>query len=439
MSPQSQPADLAPQTADANSRSALATFFQWLAPVVVMAALAYPSLVWPLFEAEIVSLGPVYGQPAVDGPPSPLLRIYFSMLLLAGCLSFLSIDGRRAALLRQWPIILTALFLIWAGTTSFWAVEPDITTRRFLLAVFIGGSIILGTLATRDIDQLMGWIFWMFFVVTVLSAISVLTTAPTALGHAAYFPHKNSFGATISVAVLVALYQVSNGRGMTRFAGVVMLAASVWFLIESRSKTSLALVIVAPAVAYGIALLARIGRISPAITVITAITGVYGIYAIGAASHIWDFDEVATVIFGDPTLTQRTDIWAFALKMIEQRPWLGYGYEVFWGASIESPSVREGPGFVAQMPHAHNGYIDIVLQTGYVGLTILIALLVTILHLTGRVAAHSLGLASFLLSVLVYCILANGLESSWFRSFSLASMMFVLIIAITARPDARAQ
>ena len=58
MSPQSQPADLAPQTADANSRSALATFFQWLAPVVVMAALAYPSLVWPLFEAEIVSLGP---------------------------------------------------------------------------------------------------------------------------------------------------------------------------------------------------------------------------------------------------------------------------------------------------------------------------------------------------------------------------------------------
>ncbi len=414
-------------------QSAIAALLLRLAPLIVAAALAYPSLVWPLLEAETVSLGPVYGRPAVDGPPSALLRIYFSVLLVAGCLSFACLDGRRLGRLMQLPVILTALYLSWAGMTSFWAVEPDITTRRFLLAAFIAGGIITATLAARDTDRLMRYAFWMFFIVVVLSAISILTTAPTALGHAAYFPHKNYFGATISVVALFALYQITNGSRLNRIAAVGVLLSCAWFLIEARSKTSLAVVTIAPVLGYGIALLARFGRISPSITVTVISSGIYGIYAIGAASHIWDFNEVATAIFGDPTLTQRTDIWAFAVKMIEQRPWLGYGYEVFWGASVESPSVREGPGFVAQMPHAHNGYIDIVLQTGFIGLAIFAALLLTILHLAGRIAGRSLGLASFLLSIILYCILSNCLETSWFRSFSLSSMIFVLATAITAQ------
>ncbi len=419
--------------------SATAALILKAAPFIVAAALAYPCLVWPLLEAEVVSLTPVYGAPAVDGPPSPLLRIYFSILVVAGCLSLACFDGWRVARLARSPIIWTALYLSWAGITSFWSVEPDTTLRRFFLAVFIAGGIITATIAVRDSDRLLLYTFWMFFVVTVLSAFSVLTTAPTALGHAAYFPHKNSFGATISVAALVALYQVSNGGRISRIAAIGVLLASAWFLIEARSKTSLGLVVVAPILGFGIAILARFARISPAITVVAIGVVLYGIYAIGVASHIWDFDEVATAIVGDPTLTQRTDIWAFAVKMIEQRPWLGYGYEVFWGASIESPSIRQGPGFVAQMPHAHNGYIDIVLQTGYIGLAIFAALLLTTLHLTGRVASRSLGLASLLLSIILYCILSNFLESSWFRSFSLSSMIFVLAVAITAQTQAADQ
>jgi exopolysaccharide production protein ExoQ len=404
-----------------------------MAPFIVVACLAYPALVWPLFEAEVVSLAPVFGQPAVDGPPSALLRIYFSVLLFAGCISFASSDGSRTVRLLQPPILLTALYLGWAGTTSLWSVEPDITLRRFLLGVFIAGSLITATLTVRDPAPLLRNVFWMFFSVTVLSAYSVLTTPPTALGHAAFYPHKNYFGATISVAALVALYQLSSGRGVTRIAAALMLPATAWFLIEARSKTSLALVVAAPLLGYAVALSARVLRISPAIAFGAIGASLYAVYAIGTASHIWDFDDVATAIFGDPTLTQRTDIWAFAIKMIEQRPWLGYGYEVFWGASVESPSVRQGPGFVAQMPHAHNGYIDIVLQTGYIGLAIFAVLLLSTLHLAGRIAQRSLGQASFLLSIIFYCVLSNGLETSWFRSFGLSSMMFVLAIALTAQ------
>jgi exopolysaccharide production protein ExoQ len=422
--------------AEAATRSATARALATLAPFIVVAALAYPALVWPLFEAELVSLGPVYGQPTVDKPPGPLLRIYFSTLFLLGMLVFMCQPGRRFSRLMQAPILLTVVYLTWAGVTGLWGVDPDVTMRRTFLALFISGSIITGTLAATDIDRMLRLAFWMFCVVIAMCAFMVLTRPPTELGHAAIYPHKNYFGAITAITSIIAMYQVGNGTKWSRPAAIAVLLCCVWFLLEARSKTSLAFAFMAPVIGFGTAFLARYGRVSPALTLAGVAVATYLVYATGHAAQLWDFHDFAATIFGDPTLTQRTDIWAFAVKMIEQRPWLGHGYEAFWGASLDSPSVREGPGFVAQMPHAHNGYIDLVLQTGYVGLGLFLLLLFTTLHFCGRVATRSLGLATFILSALVFCILYNFLETTWFRSFSLKAMIFILATAIAARtPD----
>ena len=413
--------------------SATGDFLQRLAPFVAVAALAYPVLVWPLLEAQVVSLEPVYGLPPVDGPPSALLRIYFSTIFVLG-LAALGVQYGTRPLGATRPLLLAlAAYIVWAGITGFWAVEPDISTRRFLLAVFITGGIVSSTLATRDIDQLLRVAFWMFAGMTVLCAASVLTTAPTALGHAAIYPHKNYFAAITSVMAAFAFYQLTNGTRLTKLVACVMLLAAVWFLVEARSKACTALFVLAPLVAYTAAAIARTTRISPAITLTALGLTLFGIYQFGAVAGIWDFHAAATAIFGDPTLTQRTDIWAFALRKIEEAPWLGYGYEVFWGAGPNSPSVREGPGFVAQMPHAHNGYIDIALQTGLVGLSIFIVLMLSALHACGRLARTHLGLAGFLLSIIVFSLLYNFLETTFFRSFGAQSMAMVLVITIVSQ------
>lgn len=413
--------------------SAVAGLLRRLAPFVTVAALAYPTLVWPLLEAEPVSLEPVYGQPAVDGPPSALLRAYFSTIF-AIALAALFARWRQGPLGISRPVLLgLAAMLAWAGMTSLWAVEPDISFRRFLLAVFITGTIVASTLAASDHKRLLHIAFWMFAVMVLINCASVLTTAPTALGHAGIYPHKNYFAAVTSVVAMVALYQAGNGTRITRPLAVVMLIITAWFLIEARSKTCTALALLTPPLAYGTAFLARHGRISPAVTMTTLVVVCFGIYEFGAMSGEWDFPAAANAIFGDPTLTQRTDIWNFALRKISERPWLGYGYEVFWGAGINSPSVREGPGFVAQMPHAHNGYIDLALQTGYIGLGIFTVLLLSVLHLAGRVARRSIGLAGLVLSFVIFGMLYNCLESAWFRSFNLEAMIFALAIVLVAQ------
>jgi exopolysaccharide production protein ExoQ len=417
-------------------RSAAATLLQRLAPFLAMAVLAYPTLVWPLLEATAVSLEPVYGVPPVDGPPSALLRIYFSTLLALGLAALVASSGISRPGPARPALIGLAGYLAWAGITGFWAVEPEISTRRFLLSVFISGSLVTSTLATRDADRLLRIIFWMFAVVVLINAMSVLTTAPTALGHAGIYPHKNYFAAVTSVMMMTALYQLGNGTPVRRLVAAVMLLAAVWFLVVARSKTCTALAVLTPLLAYGAVLLARHGRISPAVSLPAVALVLFGIYAFGAQSGFWDFQAVASAVFGDPTLTQRTDIWAFALKKIEERPWLGFGYEVFWGAGSNSPSLREGPGFVAQMPHAHNGYIDMTLQTGLIGLALFAVPLLSVLHMAGRLAHRAPGVAGFVLSLVVFGALHNCLETSWFRSFNLEAMLFVLAVALVSLREA---
>lgn len=83
-----------------------------------------------------------------------------------------------------------------------------------------------------------------------------------------------------------------------------------------------------------------------------------------ASSHSGEFLSA----FGrDPTLTGRTDIWASLTRSIFKRPLLGYGFYGFWlGLSGESAStIIENDWFFG---YAHNGYLELVLQLGFVGL-----------------------------------------------------------------------
>ncbi len=73
----------------------------------------------------------------------------------------------------------------------------------------------------------------------------------------------------------------------------------------------------------------------------------------------------------EPTLTGRTDIWNSLIGYIAQRPWLGYGYGVFW-------MVQDGPVYWVQtdlewdVPSAHNGWLEVALATGLLGFGLLL-------------------------------------------------------------------
>jgi O-antigen ligase len=72
----------------------------------------------------------------------------------------------------------------------------------------------------------------------------------------------------------------------------------------------------------------------------------------------------------DTTLTGRGDLWPLVLQKIGERPWLGYGYGAFWdGLKGESAAIWYASGW--EPPNSHNGFLDMLLGLGWLGMLIL--------------------------------------------------------------------
>jgi O-antigen ligase len=112
---------------------------------------------------------------------------------------------------------------------------------------------------------------------------------------------------------------------------------------------------------------------------------------------------VLGLIGKDETLTGRTDIWVELAAAIEQKPALGYGYLAFWGLDSE-PRYWLEKAVAWNAPSGHNGWLDLAISLGLVGVAIFaIGLLATLwqavsLSLRSPAGVFAIGfLAQFLL------------------------------------------
>jgi O-antigen ligase len=83
----------------------------------------------------------------------------------------------------------------------------------------------------------------------------------------------------------------------------------------------------------------------------------------------------------DATLTGRTDIWHGVWHAITKRPWQGYGIGGVWSDPAVDPgrSIMRNLGFVVF--HSHNGFLEILLVLGAIGLALYIWLMVSTIRL----------------------------------------------------------
>jgi O-antigen ligase len=82
--------------------------------------------------------------------------------------------------------------------------------------------------------------------------------------------------------------------------------------------------------------------------------------------------DLLVLLHRNPTLTGRTELWDAVVRSIARRPWLGYGFNTFWnGMNGESASVMIQVGWFPK--HAHNGFLDLLLDLGFAGLVIFAA------------------------------------------------------------------
>ena len=105
-------------------------------------------------------------------------------------------------------------------------------------------------------------------------------------------------------------------------------------------------------------------------------------------------------------------MWMAIVDMIERRPLLGYGYSAFWGGP-ESASAPVTLRIGWRTPHAHNGFLDILLQIGAAGLLLFLVALATAARNSVRLVRRDHGtLALYPLLFLSFLVLYNLTETT---------------------------
>jgi O-antigen ligase len=340
--------------------------------------------------------------------------------------------SRLGRLVSPPPIIALLAYLAFAGASVVWAFKPESSFIRFVQQAMILTSIVVpAMLAARTADILRG-LFLCFAFGSILNVFFVLINSDSVVamnkGYPGYFLGKNYLGEFSAMAFLLSLHEMLYPR-LRRALGIIFVVIATLLLFLSNSKTALALALIVPFLA-GLTLITRKKmHISPAIVLLS----IPLCYAVLSSVSGFNLYRLSYSIYGDSTFTGRTVIWDFASWEIDRRPFLGWGYQSFWLVGPDAPSIVDAPGWIKIMPNSHSGYYDTMLEMGYLGLTLLLTFITTTLHASGRVADRDPARAWLLLSLALYVIIYNFLESQWMRGFEFLWVVFAIVAAETGR------
>lgn len=299
----------------------------------------------------------------------------FVFLILTGIYVAIRLEQTRDAFWRCWVLL---LFPAFALLSAVWAVYPELTLRyavQMTLTAFAG---LLLSQAARPRAVLAG----LFVAYTGYSVASLLAgnIHPDGMGGALALyglggEAKNYFADTAGTAVLLALVMLVTGieRGSPVLAVFSGGMAAICVLTTVRAHSAGAVASLALAVGLLAALLALRTR-SPALKLAFA-SMVVGTFVLCLLFFQPLMAMVQELSAKDSGLTGRGYLWYRADFIIAQRPWLGMGYFGFWHpANPDAIGLwryfdvhQEGTGF-----SFHNSYIQTMVETGYIGLAIML-------------------------------------------------------------------
>ncbi len=138
-------------------------------------------------------------------------------------------------------------------------------------------------------------------------------------------------------------------------------------------------------------------------------------------------DIVSTITGRKATLTGRVDvIWPTLIPIAFENPIFGVGYGAFW---IESVFDLVKTSF----NQAHNGYIDIFIELGGVGIFLFLCYYISTYYAALKERYDSTKYFSLRLPIIFISLLHNFTESSYLRSTALLWFIFLLLSLVYDR------
>ncbi len=345
---------------------------------------------------------------------------------------------RRTRLLAHgaalWPLL---LYLAWSTLTLALAVDRHIAMRRLALQFCIVGSIWLPIAMLESVTWVRRLVLYALLGVIVLNLAAAVVIPRTSLGYAGFFGQKNELGAVTALGLLTFTTTFLGKSKMDRIAALIGVPLATFLLVYSRSKTSFILGIGVPMLVYGVCFASRALRMRPGFIIGSGVA--FSLLALSIAFGTgFGYQDLLKLFFHDATFTGRTEIWSFAWSNIMTRPLAGFGFNGFWGVGGGSAATSADNAFIANILQSHNGYLDTLLEEGFIGLGILACfIVVTLGRYCGKLIRSDAAGGAFCLAVALFFALHNFEESSAFRRFEPTWVLFLVSAAAVARPARR--
>lgn len=306
--------------------------------------------------------------------------------LVFGGIAVLTVALAMRDNMRGLATLLTPAYLLFGGwivVTVVLSLDPGTSVKRFALTACVIAVAAALPLLAKSQGELVRW-----FSIAALALLAVcylgILLVPNLSIHLATdiqepqlagnwrgaFGHKNVAASVMAMVVFLGIYVVRSGARLSG-ASVVVLASL--FLLNTASKSSLALILLVLALTSLTSIVRSYWL--RAVMLLAPLT-VLALLGVGTVMNE-SLAAIAKLLPLDSSFTGRTDIWEFALQSLQLRLATGYGFEAFWGTDAIR-NVPQGLEWAEYASHSHNGYLDTALSMGLPGLALLIAVLVLV-------------------------------------------------------------
>ncbi|MEL6860501.1 MAG: O-antigen ligase [Pseudomonadota bacterium] len=362
---------------------------------------------------------------------SPFLRYLWLPIYGVVFLGLVWKAGEIARVCLRLPFLMALLAI--CAFSFLWSIDPGLTQRRSLAIIMTSAAgLYLGTrYSWQTLLRVLGGLWLVVGLASFVTALLLPEFGRAQDIHAGawkgLYYEKNQLGGHMArAAVFSAFLWIMDRRFKTLWAGAFLL--SVVMVLLTTSKTALLGLLLGLGILAVGAWMKRGVRTS----LVTLWAGVV-CAALVTSLFVLAPGLVFELLGRDASLTGRTDIWVTLIGYIEERPLLGYGYGAFWAVDSEPGNwVREVLQWDA--PTAHNGWLEVAIALGLVGLAFLtLDFLMTLVR--ALLASLDTWTGLFALAFCAQFFLFSLSESASLQQNSIVWLIYVALAAkLTQRP-----
>ena len=371
---------------------------------------------------------------------SSLDRVVLNSLILIALLvlSRRKIDWSRILKDNSWLI----LFYVFLGLSILWSEYPYSSFKRWFKIV---GLVIMGFMVLSErkpLQALESMLRRTAYVLIPLSLVLIKYFPQYGISYTVHegirmgtgvTTHKNSLGVLCAVLVFFLIWRLflkwrAGGLFKSKsytYADAIVIGIGLFLLFgggATYSATSILIFIIGMAfliILYRYKNLAKYlaDHLKPALIVMAVLLMFFYSILLPLVTSLLNRSE---------NLTDRDEVWSSVLEVASQNPILGTGYGGYWGLAGDTAKKHH------KVNQSHNGYIEIYLQVGIVGIIFFTIFIFEFCGNIRRAFNHVYDWGVFGMCFLIMVLVYNYSEASFISTTLIWTLIVVMSIVFSA-------